>query len=133
MDAEVWAKTGVFIWLGAYLLFFIGGFLLYTHERSVPRALIAVGLGMLLIVNLMLLAEFWDITNITYNPVYEDSSSYGWGNEDLYPQWQRWYYWTGVAMDVLGKTLAGIGLIMEGRQQITKRRMADYYNNLPTS
>ncbi len=133
MNSEVWAKAGVFIWLGAYLLFFMGGVLLYTRERSAPRALITVGLGMLLIVNLMLLAEFWDITNITYSPLHEDSSYYSWNAEDQYPQWQRWYYWGGVAIDVLGKTLAGIGLIMEGRQQITKRRMADYDNNLPTT
>ena len=35
-----------------------------------------------------------------------------------YPAWQRYFYWGTAILDALGKTLAGIGLILEGRQQI---------------
>ena len=134
MDAENWATAGTFVWLGTYLLFFLGACFLYGREASTVRAAIAIGFSMLVLFNVMILAEYWDITNMQYSPQYEDPSYYGgYYNEVTYPAWQRPYYWGGVAIDIIGKTLAGIGLIIEGRQQITKRRMADYYSNLPTS
>lgn len=133
MDIGDWAKVGAFVWLGAYVVFFLGALLLNARERSTPRLLLVVGFALLVVVNLMLLAEYWDITNIRYSPIYEDSHYSSFMTGDAFPAWQRWYYWGGVALDVMGKSLAGIGFIMESRHQINRRRMEEYYSNLPTS
>lgn len=133
MNAEDWAIVGVFVWLGAYILFFLGACLLYKRDRSTARLLLMIGTALLVTVNLALLAEYWEITNIQYNPIYEDTGHYGgFYVDDIFPAWQRWYYWGVVVIDIIGKTLAGISLIMESRQLINKRRMTEYYNNLPT-
>ena len=130
MDAESWGKLGTFIWLGAYAVFFVGAVILNVRAPSLRRLIIVMGFAFLLVVNLMLLAEYWDITDITYNPIFEEESFTSWAPS--YPAWQRWYYWGGAALDVIGKSLAGIGLIMEGRHQIKQRRIAEFYANQPT-
>ena len=57
-----------------------------------------------------------------YSPAYESPQWRSYINHPPYPEWQRILYWGTVLMDTLGKILAGVGLILEGRQQIAIMR-----------
>ena len=128
MQEEEWAECAVFIWLSAYVIFFIGACVLLRKRPSMPRWLMFLGTLMLLLVNLALLAQFLDVTDMQYNPMYEDSS---WGFDPPYPEWQRFYWWGCSAMDFLGKILAGTGMITEGRRLMTAFRFQEMQKYQP--
>ncbi len=86
------------------------------QSKNTGRWLIFSGTFLLVLVNLALLAVAHDIIDLIYTPYYE---TVVWGKKSHYPEWQRYFYWGTALADVLGKLLAGIGLIMEGRN-ITK-------------
>ncbi len=131
MQEDEWGKLGLFIWLSAYVVFFIGACVLLQKKPSMPRWLIFFGTGMLLMVNFALLAEFTEYTNMQYNPIYEDPSWAGMGLQPEYPEWQRFYWWGCAAMDFLGKILAGVGLLLEGRRLMTAFRFQEMQKYQP--
>lgn len=118
MEEQDWAKCAMFIWLSAYVVFFIGACVLLQKKQTVPRWLIFTGTLFLLIVNLVLLALYWEIFTLEYYPMYEDPAWSTYMDEPAYPAWQRLFYWGTALLDVFGKILAGAGMIAEGRQQI---------------
>ena len=122
MDAENWAKAALFIWLFAYSIFFFSAWVLLTRKRTIPRWLIFGGTLCLFIVNLMLLGIYNGVPEMTYSPIYEEPSHSFPGSHRAYPEWERYYYWSGVLLDTFGKLLAGIGLIAEARQQVAMMR-----------
>lgn len=118
MEEEDWAKFAIFTWLSAYMLFFVGSCFLLHKKATVPRWLIFIGTLFLSLVNIAMLVVYSDTIDLRYNPIYEDPSWGTYMDADPYPAWQRYFYWGTALLDILGKTLAGIGLIAEGRQQV---------------
>lgn len=118
MEGEVWSQYAIFTWLSAYVVFFIGACILLRKKATVPRGLVFIGTLFLLLVNLVMFAVYTDWVTMDYNPVFEDPAWRSYMGDPPYPEWQRLLYWGTVLLDVLGKVLAGAGMIAEGRQQI---------------
>lgn len=135
MREEDWATLAIFVWLSAYMVFFAGSCVILRKKATIPRKLIFTGTLILVVINLLLLAEYLEITNMQYHPMYEDESYRNFLGEHPYPAWQRYYYWGAIALDLLGKILAGAGLIAEGRQQIAilRYRQMQLYQPQPTN
>ena len=131
MQEEDWAKLTVFIWLSAYVIHFVVACVLLNKRSSMPRWLMFIGTLMLLMVNLVMLAEYLDITSIQYNPMHEDPVFAGTGLSSPYPEWERYYWWGCSAMDFLGKILAGTGLIIEGRRLMVAFRYREMQKYQP--
>ena len=117
MDQGDWAELAIYVWLSAYIGFFIAACVLLKKAKNLGRWFIFSGTLLLLYVNFSLFAIAQDMIEMTYSPHFESSQwkSYGFG-PPYYPAWQRYFYWGTVLADLLGKTLAGVGFIMEARQ-----------------
>lgn len=136
MSEDDWAKMAVYLWRSAYIAFFIGAYLLIKNKKTLGRWLFFIGILLLLIVNISMLAVAHDVINLVYNPYFESETWNSYGYDGIeYPQWQRTFYWATALFDILGKSLAGIGLIIEGRSQVMAlhRQQMQQYQSHPSS
>lgn len=118
MNEGDWAELAIHIWLFAYILFFMGACVLLKKARTPNRWLFFSGTLLLVFVNVVLFVIAHDIMDMRYRPYYESTEwRHSLGHDPYFPQWQRALYWFTALADVLGKLLAGIGLLLEGRRQ----------------
>lgn len=134
MSNQDWVKLALYVWLSAYVIYFLASCILICHTKNLGRWLIFSGTLLLLFVNLALFAIEHDIIEMAYSPYYEtaDWKTYM-GDQPLYPEWQRYFYWISSLADVLGKILVGIGLIIEGRKQMKILRLRQMEKFQPTT